>query len=336
MMILADSYLHTLDPFAIRFTETFGVRWYGVSYAIGFLIGWWMIRSVAKRSWSPLPAEKVGDLMFAAILGVLLGGRLGYAIFYEPHLFWGLSKSFPFWDLLAINKGGMASHGGMVGVILGCSWFGLRNKISALHMIDLGAMAATPGLFLGRIANFINAELWGKALPASMQGNAPWWSVKYPQEIIERWVPDGDARLAQLDPLQTVVGMDEHFYANVVQAARAGNETVIHTIKPLLTAYYPSQIFQAITDGPILLSVLVLIWLKPRKPGVVGSWFLIIYGIMRIATEVFRQPDEGVELTFGVLSRGQTLSLLMSIAGVVCLWIACRRKAERLGGLPAK
>ena len=102
----------------IEFSSGFGVRWYGLSYAMGFLVAWMMIRWISRRSWSPLPPQKVGDLMFAVILGVLLGGRLGYAIFYEPHLFIGFSKSLPYWDLLAINKGGMASHGGMIGVMI--------------------------------------------------------------------------------------------------------------------------------------------------------------------------------------------------------------------------
>jgi phosphatidylglycerol:prolipoprotein diacylglycerol transferase len=347
MPFLADSYLHTLNPFVIRFTSDWGIRWYGLAYAVGFLIGWRMVRWVSRRRWSPIPTQKVGDLMFAVILGVLLGGRLGYALLYEQHLFCGFSTSFPFWDLLAINKGGMASHGGMIGVILAIWLFGARNKIPILHMIDVGAMASTPGLFLGRIANFINAELWGKALPASMQANPPWWSIKYPQEIKESWrallrppddmdpgkhadlvaaaAADFNIHTNAADPTQLVIeeaqrrldalaqhfgpmfGFDERFFDRLIEIARdahaQSHQQVVQFIKPMLTAYYPSQLIQALTDGPLLLAALTLIWLKPRKPGVVGSWFLIVYGVMRMATEVFRQPDAGVGLMFG-LSRG--------------------------------
>ena len=342
-MFLAESYLHNLNPFVVQFSQNFGIRWYGVAYAIGFGIAWFTMRWVARKSWSPIPLEKVGDLIFAVIIGVIVGGRLGYAIFYDRHLFIGFSSKAPWWDLLAINNGGMASHGGMIGVILACWWFGKRHQIPVLHILDIGGLGALPGLCLGRIANFINGELWGKPLPDSMQSyvqgtgvtgaDPPWWSIKYAQEVVENWVPDSDSRLKMLEPLRPLFIGSEDFYRDVVNAARHGDATVIQVLKPLLTAYYPSQIFQAITDGPILITLLALIWLRPRKPGVVGCWFLILYGILRIATEVFRQPDKGVPLTLGLLSRGQTLSLLMTLAGVVCLAIASRRNVARLGGL---
>ena len=107
---------------------------------------------------------------------------------------------------------------------------------------------------------------------------------------------------------------------------------VVQALKPLLTAYYPSQIIQAITDGPALASVLVIVWLRPRKPGLIGSWFLIAYALLRVVSELFRQPDAGVSLTFG-LSRGQLLSALMFVTGLVCLWIAAHRNVERISGL---
>ena len=104
-------------------------------------------------------------------------------------------------------------------------------------------------------------------------------------------------------------------------------------VEPLLTAYYPSQIIQALTDGPILVAILALIWLRPRKPGVIGGTFLIAYGVMRIVTERYRQPDEGVALLFGALSRGQVLSILMVLAGIAALILCQRRKVERISGL---
>lgn len=395
MHFLADAYLHNLDPFLIEFTPGFGIRYYGLAYAVAFLIAWWFIRSVAHRSWSPLPAAKVGDLMFAVILGVLVGGRLGYAIFYEPHLFIGFTRSFPFWDLLAINKGGMASHGGMIGVILAVVWFGRKHHTSMLHILDLGALGNTPGFFFGRLANFINAELWGKPLPPNMQSpqaDPPWWGVKYPEQITERWLsavnppasmkpdaynellhrvaadfnidvagtvitgtgrasvpPDVQALILEesrrrldivQDQLAPILTIDSSFFDRVVMLAKDASATshnqVVQVIQPLLTAYYPSQIFQMFTDGLFVALLLILIWLKPRKPGVVGSWYLIIYGTMRMVAEVFRQPDAGVPLTFGLLSRGQTLSALMILAGFVCLWVASRRSVPRIGGLFAK
>jgi len=379
MFFLADAYFHTLSPFAVKFPASWpvaGIRWYGLAYAVGFLLAWGIVRWVAKRGWSPIPAERIGDLMFAVFAGVLVGGRLGYALFYERHLFYTFSNSMPYWDLLAINKGGMASHGGMIGVLLGCWWFGRKYHVSTMHILDVGSLAATPGLFFGRIANFINAELWGKPLPEAMQSNPPSWSVKYPMQIIEHWLAvlqqgrQSNAEYADLiskvaddfhihasqselpalvagaaqqkldivqQQLGPVVGVDNLFFERIVDLARDSHaplhQQVVQTLKPLLTAYYPSQIFQAITDGPILLGLLILIWLRPRKPGVIGGWFLIIYGVLRIITELFRQPDKGIGLTFGLISRGQTLSLLMVLAGVVCLAICVKRDVPRLGGL---
>lgn len=334
-MVLA-AYLHALDPFVVEFSPGVGVRWYGLSYAVGFALAWLMLRWVARRGWSPLKPTQVGDLVFAVVIGVLAGGRLGYALFYERHLFVQFEPAFPWWGLLAINKGGMSSHGGMIGVIVAVTWFARRRQISALHVLDIGALACTPGLFFGRIANFINAELWGKALPAAQQANPPWWSVKYPQEIIERWLPQGDARLSALEPLRTVVGgKGDDLYFEFTRALHQADQTVISHVKPLLTAYYPSQLLQALTDGPILAIMLCLIWLKPRKPGVVGAWWLIGYGVLRILTEIFREPDQGVALILG-LQRGQLLSVLMIVGGAASLAVYIRRDVPRLGGLFAR
>ncbi|UCD75496.1 MAG: prolipoprotein diacylglyceryl transferase [Phycisphaerales bacterium] len=330
-LLLAESYLHSLDPYAIRFTESFGLRWYGLSYAVGFVIGWLFMRWFAKTGRSPLTPHQVGDVMFYAVVGVLVGGRLGYAIFYDPALLVGFTADLPFWDLLAINKGGMASHGGMLGVIIVCILFTRKHKVSSLHILDMGGLACTAGFFFGRLANFANAELWGRALPASMQGNPPWWSVKYPEEILQF----DQTRLAALEPLRSAIAGDNSFLTRVVEAARdaadPAHNQVVELLRPLLTAYYPSQIFQCLTDGLLVAVILLLIWLKPRKPGVIGCWYLIIYGLLRILSESFRQPDEGVALLAG-LSRGQVLSVLMVAAGAVALRICVTRDVKPLGG----
>jgi phosphatidylglycerol:prolipoprotein diacylglycerol transferase len=129
-----------------------------------------------------------------------------------------------------------------------------------------------------------------------------------------------------------VIGGSESFYSRVVSEAYAGNTVVIETITPQLTAWYPSQLFQAISDGPLLLGSLVLVWLVPRKPGVISGWFLIIYGSLRILTEVFRQPDEGVSIIFG-LSRGQLLSTGMILAGIVMATVCAKIVTKKLGGI---
>ena len=149
MLVLADSYLHRISPFAIRFTEDFGIRWYGVSYLFAFLVAWLLLRWMAASRRSPMTVEEAGDLVFWIIVGVLAGGRLGYATFYDPQLFIGFAPTLPFWDLLAINKGGMASHGGIIGFILAICLFARRRGLSSLHLLDIGALGSTIGLGVG-------------------------------------------------------------------------------------------------------------------------------------------------------------------------------------------
>ena len=189
---------------------------------------------------------------------------------------------------------------------------------------SIAALIATPGLLLGRLANFINGELWGE--PWRGEGEAPAWTVKYPEEALY------NPGAFQLEQLRSVVGGDESFHERVVMEAQAGNQTVIDVLQPQLTPFYPSQLLQALTDGPILLGALVLVWLRPRKPGVVAGCFLMFYGMLRTATEFFRQPDEGVSLLLG-LSRGQQLSLLQVLIGLLLLVWCATRRVERVGGL---
>ena len=346
--MLAEAWVHQFDPFAIRFSETLGIRWYGLSYALGFFIGWLIFRWMAKTRRSPLTPVAVSDFLFAIIIGVLLGGRLGYVLFYNRELAWTFDSSFPWWGVFAINDGGMSSHGGMIGFILACIWFGHRRKLSKLHLIDLGAFVAGIGLSVGRVANFINAELKGRVLPEEMQDDPPWWSVKFPNDIYQY---DGD-QLVQLAPAAQELGIAGSEWMRmlsqlgtsegnrsvraaleqIVLATQDGNQAVIEALRPFLTAYYPSQIIQAITDGPIVVPILALIWLKPRKPGVIGAWFLTVYGILRILSETVRQPDVGVELLLG-LSRGQVLSVLMIAVGIPAVVICSRRDAEIMPSL---
>ncbi len=326
--LLAEAYLHQLDPFAVQFTENQGIRWYGLSYMLGFVVGWLLIKWLARSRRSTLPPEGVGDFLFYAIIGVIAGGRLGYCIFYQPDLFWDP----PIIGVFFVWNGGMASHGGIVGVILACCFFARRRGLSAFHLMDITAFTCTPGLGFGRLANFVNAELWGKPLAKAMQSDPPWWSVKYAQEIFLPDFPHGDA----LEKLRRLVPNGEAFRQSLVDAVQNGNQEVIGALRPLLTAYYPSQIFQALSDGLCLFTLVGLAWLWPRKPGVIAGWFLASYGVLRITTEVFRQPDQGVSLLptpFGDLSRGQVLSVLMLVGGGVMMFMCARRPVARQGGL---
>ncbi len=335
--MLAESYIHSLNPFAIQITEAIGLRWYGLAYLIGFLIAWLLLRLLSKKGITPLTKEQAGDFVLSSVLGVVVGGRFGYILFYHPDLLLTFDTTFPWWEPLAIHKGGMSSHGGMLGVLATMIYWSRKHNINLLHLMDVGPYVAVPGLCFGRVANFINGELWGRKLPKDLQVEAPWWSIKYPTEITEVWTQFPDThqhKLNTLLELQTTVHGGNNFYYNVVQEAYKGNQIVIESITPLLTAWYPSQLFQAATNGLLLFIALTIIWWRPKKEGVVAGWFLVIYGFFRILTESFRQPDEGVSLVAG-LTRGQLLSVFMIVAGASLVSIFSKRRVEKTGGLIA-
>lgn len=167
-MLLSLIWRHDLDPFIIQFSETFGVRWYGLAYVLGFLTGALLLNIYYKKGVSTLNPDKQSDLFLAIIAGVIIGGRLGYFIFYSNDSL--LSNPLLFFHF---NEGGMASHGGFIGVILAGWIMAKRFKTPFLHVGDLLASLAPPGLFFGRIANFINGELWGKPTDGT-------WGVIFP------------------------------------------------------------------------------------------------------------------------------------------------------------
>ena len=151
----------------------FALRWYALAYIFGLLIAWWLaVRAVANpalwRDAPPLSRAQIEDLMTYVILGVILGGRLGFVLFYQP----GYYLSNPS-QILLIWQGGMAFHGGLLGVVVAAWIFAARNGIAKLSLADLMALSVPPGLVLGRLANFINAELWGR--PTDLP-----WGVAFP------------------------------------------------------------------------------------------------------------------------------------------------------------
>jgi len=166
-MLLAY-WVNDLSPFLIRFTDTIGIRYYGLSYMLGFLTTAWLLHRAAVAGRSMLPVAKIPDLIVIIVFGVLLGGRLGYFLLYQPTTLFGDPMA-----LLKVWDGGMASHGGFVGVGLALAWFARNEKIPFLHLADLIASTAAAGLMFGRIANFINGELWGKI------SDVP-WAVVFP------------------------------------------------------------------------------------------------------------------------------------------------------------
>lgn len=326
LVLLAESFVHTLDPFVFEIAPGVGPRWYGLSYLAGFVVGWLILRAVARRGLIALAPEQVGDLLTWLVVGVVVGGRVGHVLFYDRPLLWSFDSSFPWWGLLAIHRGGMASHGGLIGVILAMWFFARRRDLRFFEVADAVALATGPGLGFGRLANLVNGELPGKALPASMQADPPWWSIKFPEDVLDPAFPNAVA----LEALRPMVDPLRAFPESVVEAAYAGREEVVEALAPLLVATWPSQVLQALTDGVVLPLVLAAIWWRPRPAGTVAGSFLAVYGVLRIGTEQVRAPDPGV-FTIGPATLPMILSGLMIVAGAVIV-VAVRRE-PRDGGI---
>lgn len=146
-----------LSPFLGPHWGEFGIRYYGLGYLIGFVAGWLLLRAYARKGRSLVPEQRAGDLIVVCVIGTLLGGRLGYFLLYQPDVLFHSPLAF-----FEVWQGGMASHGGMIGVALAIGWFSRREKVPFLHVGDLIVSAAPIGIFVVRVANFINGELWGK------------------------------------------------------------------------------------------------------------------------------------------------------------------------------
>ena len=158
------------DPVAVSLGPL-DIHWYGLTYLVAFVAGWWLARLRTGREDSPVNAEQLGDLLFYMALGVILGGRFGYVLFYHFERF----LAEPLW-LVQIWEGGMSFHGGLIGVLAAMLMFARRIGTGFFNIADFIAPVIPVGLGLGRLGNFINGELWGR--PASP--DLP-WAMVFPQ-----------------------------------------------------------------------------------------------------------------------------------------------------------
>ncbi len=345
-MLTLASWLHTLDPVLISFTDALAIRWYGLAYLAGFAAAFFMLRAMARRGLIQIPPHRVADALMWFIGMTLVGGRLGYVIFYQPSLFWTFFDTFPWWGGVAINHGGMASHGAMAGLIFAAwrvsrGWRDehgeLEGRTTTLHVMDAIALASPLGLFFGRCANFINAELLGRIVtPPGTEG--PWWSVQFPQELLSgRHAPDlTEAQFAQLQSLAETAAPGLRFKPQL-EVLVANAAAFADQLKPLLSSRHPSQLYQAVAEGLVLGVMVWLLWARPRKAGFIVAAWLMIYGILRILTELVRLPDEqfAVGRPLG-LSRGQWLSVAMTLCGLGLMVWRGRTPGPLLGGWAAR
>jgi phosphatidylglycerol:prolipoprotein diacylglycerol transferase len=286
------------DPVLLHIWGPIGIRWYALSYIAGLLLGWWYIvrllhdASLWKRppfsGKPPATADEIGDFVVWATLGVIVGGRLGWVLFYGTFLC-SVSPDAAFcvghpghaplpldflvhpWRIVAAWEGGMSFHGGLIGVIVALWLFSRKHKLNFIRMGDLIACAAPIGLFFGRIANFINGELWGK--PSDVP-----WAMIFPN------ARDGVPR-------------------------------------------HPSQLYEAGMEGLLLFLIMLvcLRWFRlHERPGLLGAIFLTGYGTFRFIAEIFREPDTPF---IGWFSLGMAFSIPMWAGAVWLYWYALRPSA---------
>lgn len=173
-----------IDPVALTIGPV-KVHWYGLMYVIGIAAAWWLTRRRASRPGFPWSVGQIEDLIFYAAIGLVIGGRLGYILFYNTQAF--LAEPLM---ILRVWEGGMAFHGGLLGVLAAVLWFGWRNAIGFFELTDFIAPYVPIGLFAGRIGNFINGELWGRPT------DVPWAMVfphagpepRHPSQLYEAFL----------------------------------------------------------------------------------------------------------------------------------------------------
>ena len=276
-----DPVLISIGPLAIR--------WYALSYIVGFMLFLWLGRRRIAQGNTLFTREMLDDFLTWGILGVIIGGRLGYVLFYKFSTY----IDHPL-DIFKVWEGGMSFHGGFLGVLAAMWLFSRKHKISFLKTMDFVAPLVPLGLASGRIGNFINGELWGRITDINA-----FWAMGFPQAHYE------DVEAAAHNPL----------WAEWLQQ---------YAILPR----HPSQLYQFALEGICLFIVLWIFSKKTRPDGQVASLFLAGYGFFRFLAEFARQPDDYLGLLTLGLSMGHWLSVPMIVLGAIgFVWFGRRGKA---------
>ena len=237
----------------------FTLRWYSLAYLAGIVLGYWHLSRMIRSPGAPMAQRHADDLFFYCTLGIILGGRLGYATFYAPELWADPGELIKLWN------GGMSFHGGLIGTVVAIAWVSRRGGLPFLRVTDYIAVCVPFGLLFGRLANFVNGELWGR-----VAGSDVAWAMVF---------PDGG-------PLPR----------------------------------HPSQLYEAVLEGLVLMIVLLALFWKTRarfRPGLLVGLFTLGYGLARFWVEFYREPDAQL-MEFAMrtgLSMGQWLTVPLMLIG---------------------
>ena len=314
-------YIHDLNPVALPIYGNLAVRWYGLAYLAGFVAGFLLLRHLARRSLWVLKPEKTADFIAAAAMfGVFLGGRLGYVLFYQlPEQGWSKILSDPLM-IFRVWEGGMASHGGILGLVIFTWFYAKKEKVTWTGLGDGLCVVAPLGLFFGRIANFINGELYGRIV----EGVVP-WAVRFPLSLMkepESVQRDAWQACAEIEPSLA----DAQLMETLIAVARK-NPEVSQTLGDFLPPRHPSQIYEGLLEGAMLFAILW--WVRTRyknaPDGLLTGLFFALYAGFRIFGEQFREPDAAL---VGSLTRGQFFSLFMFVFAALFLLHAWRGRRQ--------
>ncbi|WP_367680697.1 prolipoprotein diacylglyceryl transferase [Candidatus Fukatsuia anoeciicola] len=283
---MSNSYLvfPNFDPIILSIGPI-SLHWYGLMYLVGFIFAMWLAIRRTNKPNSGWNKEEVENLLYTNFLGIFIGGRIGYVLFYNFEYFLNNPLYlFKVWD------GGMSFHGGLIGVICVIIRFAQHTKRSFLQVSDFVAPLVPFGLGAGRLGNFINDELWGRVTI-----NTPW---------------------AMLFP-------SSHNIDITIASTNSKWQNIFNQYG--LLPRHPSQLYEMILEGLVLFILLNLFIKKPRPMGSVSGFFLISYGLFRIIIEYFRQPDAQIGLFNGFITMGQILSMPMVLVGMMIMIWAYRR-----------
>ena len=262
----SNYWIHDLSPFLWEFPGEFanwgpgGIRWYGISYLLGFISAYFLLALYFRQNKSPYDQEQIINLITFQVIGVLIGGRIGYLLLYQGDKFLEDPLS-----LVRVWEGGMASHGGFIGVFIATLWYAKKSGQSVKPIGDLIVSVVPPGLFFGRIANFINGELWGKTTEIS-------WGVLFPK------APDFAMSVAR-HPSQIYAAIAEGLIPFLYVQLRFWKSSIIqkypgHLAGEFLILYAIARIFNEIfrePDASLLMGI---------SRGQFYSIFLILAGII--------------------------------------------------------
>jgi phosphatidylglycerol:prolipoprotein diacylglycerol transferase len=302
-MVLSNS------SFFWQWGEDFGVRWYGLAYLLSFLGAAVVLRGISSRQQMGLTPERCWDLVLWSSVAVLFGSRLGYCLFYDPHLFIQFRAEFPFWGVFALDEGGLSAFGAFAAVASVIWFLAWRWGLSLPYLLDLVAVAGALHLFFLRVANFLNGELLGKPAVDSFP-----YAFRFPQEILG-WSNQIAAKMPALvavaptipqgpqtaEALTLAVATPDAAFSllrQILTNVQQGNTATTQALMPFLTPRYPTQLVAALTEGLVLFLFLVIAWYNPRRSGVIAGLFFSWYSAARFLEEEFRDLDLSTQPLF--------------------------------------